>query len=344
MVRKIIVLQGWPLWSRLAITGVALSLAYLLQVPLEREIPGEPFLLFFLVVLVTALAFGTRVAFVGVGLSALLSLRFFEPFATLAIHHASDLIKVQVYVVLASGCAFAVGRLGNALIAVSEETLKRLDANRSILLRELAHGVANNFSTVAALMTIKAGTVNDTRARSVLDEAIEQVAVMGRVHRRLRTGDQNVSLDSAAFFSELCNDFTEIARGRPLLIECTADSCPLSMDQAVQLGLIVNELVTNAVKHAFPDGRAGHIRVGFAALKNQLVISVEDDGVGLDGRVRCDAGMGQGQELVRGLSHQLEGDLEVASTKSGSTFRLSIPVAKAPLPTRSPALSKERLH
>lgn len=345
MAFKICVVQRWPLWRRLAMTGLAFSLVHLLQVPLEREIPGEPFLLFVLVVLVTALAFGTRVALVGVGLSTLLSLYFFEPFNTLAIHHASDLIKIQVYAIVASGCAVAVGYLGNALIAASEETeaLKRLDVDRSILLRELAHGVANNFSAVAALMTIKAGAVTDTRARSVLNEAIEQVTVMGRVHRQLRTADQKVSLDSAVFFSELCDDFREIVRGRPLLIECKADSYPLSMDQAVLLGLIVNELVTNSVKHAFPDGRAGHIRVGFA-LKDQLLISVEDDGVGFDGRIRCDAGMGQGQGLVRGLSDQLEGDLEVASAQSGSTFRLSIPIARSPTSPRSSAVSKELLN
>ena len=94
MACKICVVQRWPLWRRLAMTGLAFSLVHLLQVPLEREIPGEPFLLFVLVVLVTALAFGTRVALVGVGLSTLLSLYFFEPFNTLAIYHASDLIKI----------------------------------------------------------------------------------------------------------------------------------------------------------------------------------------------------------------------------------------------------------
>ena len=100
-------------------------------------------------------------------------------------------------------------------------------------------------------------------------------------------------MDSEEFFGELCNDLkASAARGRPVSIECKADSVPISMDQATSLGLIVNELVTNAIKHAFPNGRAGRIRVAFEALKNELKLCVEDDGVGFRPRMQKDAGLG----------------------------------------------------
>jgi two-component sensor histidine kinase len=89
----------------------------------------------------------------------------------------------------------------------------------------------------------------------------------------------------------------------------------------VSLGLIINELVTNATKHAFPDQRVGHIRVVFEALYDQSCLSVEDDGVGFDERRNA----GMGEDLVRGLSRQLGGDLRAKSLKTGSKFRLSIP-------------------
>ena len=215
------------------------------------------------------------------------------------------------------------------LIAASDETeaLKRMDEGRSILLRELVHGVANNFATVAALISMKAGSVNDVQARSVLHEAIDQVTVMGHIHRQLRAGDRDATLDSEAFIRELCEDLKAMVRGRPLSIECNADSRLLVMDQAVVIGLIVNELVTNAIKHAFPDGRAGRIRIDFEALKDQWLLSVEDDGNGFSSRAHRNAGTGEGQDLVSGLTRQIGGELQFETTESGTKFRVSIPLA-----------------
>jgi two-component system, sensor histidine kinase PdtaS len=325
MVRKLGEIRGWPIWARLALAVAALLTTFLFQIPLEREVPGEPFLLFFLVVIGATLAFGRGVGLLAVGLSALLSIFFFEPFGSLAIWHAADVIKIELYAVLAGCCVVGFASLADALIDADEKTkaLEQSDQNKSMLLRELAHGVANNFASVAALISIKSASISDSNAKSVLDDAIEQVTVMARVHRRLRADGHGVLLDSGTFIRELCDDLkASVARGRPLSIECRADSRPLLMDQAVLLGLIVNELVTNAIKHAFPDGRLGHIRVGFEAIGSQARLAVEDDGIGLVGRTQAS---GMGQELVRGLAHQLGGELEVQSSKSGTSFHLSIP-------------------
>ncbi|HEY7548311.1 MAG TPA: sensor histidine kinase [Hyphomicrobiaceae bacterium] len=157
---------------------------------------------------------------------------------------------------------------------------------------------------------------------------------MARVHRRLWARDQDVSLDSAAYVRELCDDLGEMTHGRPIVIECQAGSRPLGMQQAVLLGLILNELVTNAVKHAFPANRAGRIRVRLEVLGTQLRLSVEDDGVGFDRSARNGADMGQGQALLLGLAHELGGGLEVQSTRSGSSFRMTFtptsPASPAP--------------
>ena len=268
-----------------------------------------------------------------------LSVLFFEPNGSFALHHAADLAKVEVYAVLASACVFALARYCDALTA----SLKRVEEKKSLLFSEMAHGVANNFAGIAALITLKSRSVRDSNARAVLDEAIEQVKVMGRVHARLRAVDLEALLDSEEFFGGLCNDLTvSAARGRPVSIECKADSVPISMDQATSLGLIVNELVTNAIKHAFPNGRAGRIRVAFEALKNELKLCVEDDGVGFGPRMQKDAGLGT--ELVSGLAGQLGGHLEVASTTGGSSFRLSVPCATRVRSIRSERLAPPSIH
>ena len=331
MGHKIQATQHWPQWWRVAVTAVAVVISYLVQIPLGHQVPGEPFLLFSLVVISATLAFGSQAGFIAVGLSTLLSFPFFEPHGSLSPFQATHLISIELYAILGAGCVFASSRLGKTLMALSEtnETLARLDKSRSLLLRETTHGVANNFATVAALLSMKAVSVGDTEAKRTLDEAVEQVKVMARVHRRLRARDQDVSLDSAAYIRELCDDLEEMAHGRPVVIECEADSRPLGMHEAVLLGLILNELVTNAVKHAFPDSRAGRIRVRLEALDDQLRLSVEDDGVGFDRSSRNGPDMGQGQALVLGLAHELEGNLEVQSTTSGSFFRLTFPLTAA---------------
>jgi two-component sensor histidine kinase len=276
------------------------------------------------------LCFGARLGLISVALSTFLSCYFFEPVGSDVLHYASDLEKIALYAILALGCVAGFASLGNSLIA-------KIDAydNKSVLLRELTHGVANNFAAIAALIHTARESISgeDSKARSVLDDAIEQVKVMARVHRRLRASGHDVSLDSRVFIHELCDDLkASIARGRPTSIECMADSRPLCMDDAVSLGLIINELVTNAIKHAFSDRRAGHIRVGFEVDDEKWCLSVEDDGDGFNDRRKA----GMGLDLVRGLSRQLGGELQVKSSKAGSTFRLSFQQLKPTM--RQPAL------
>src|SRR5262245_42062793 len=103
--------QRWPLWARVALTAAAVIMAYLVQIPLERQIPGEPFLLFSLVVIAATLVFGSMAGFIAVGLSSFLLIPFFEPFGFFALTHAWDLINIELYAILAAGCIFAVTRL-----------------------------------------------------------------------------------------------------------------------------------------------------------------------------------------------------------------------------------------
>ena len=336
MDRRFRAAQRFPLWGRMCLAAVAIVIAYLVQIPLERHVPGEPFLLFFLVVILATMALGLGAGFVAVGLSTALSMAFFEPLGSfLALSRAWDLIKIELYAVLSAGCVIAFARLRQTFIATSEKTeaLQRLDENKALLLKETAHSVANNFASVAALLSMKSASITDTEAKQTLAEAVDQIKVMARVHRRLRARDDDITLDSASFIRELCGDLKELARGRPIVIACECDSRPLCMDQAVLLGLIVNELVTNAMKHAFPEGRTGHIRVRLDALSSLLRLSVEDDGVGIACPLQNGTGAGQGHELVRGLSHELDGDLVLATTDSGSSFRLTFPHKRPGAPT-----------
>jgi len=323
MLHRLRTLRNVPLLVRLLATGAAVGLVCAFQLPLERDVPGDPFLLFFMVVIATAFAFGERVGFVAVGLTSLLAFFFFEPFGTLAIRHAGDLVRIELYAVLAAISALIVGSIGRAFVdAAGAQT----DAKGSIFLRELTHRVANNFAVIAALISRKAGSINDAQARSVLDEAIEQVTIMARLHRHLQVDGEAVSVESKQFIGELCQDLqTFMARDRPVTIEHTSISCTLAVGQAVPLGLIINELVTNALKHAFPGNRSGTVRVRLQQpTSGNLLLVVEDDGVGMRGH-SLPTGMGRG--VVDALAAQLGGKLECRSRDGGTTFSLSVPFA-----------------
>src|SRR5262245_51759759 len=159
MTWKILQTQRCPLWVRLAVSAAVLLAVFLFQIPLEREVPGAPLVLFFLVVIAATLAFGKGVALVGVAVSSLLSIFCFEPFGSLAIHQAGDVIKIELYAILAGAAVMGFAALAETLIMANEKAraLERADASKAVLLRELAHGVANNFASVAALIRLQIG-------------------------------------------------------------------------------------------------------------------------------------------------------------------------------------------
>jgi len=321
-------MQRWPLAVRLAITAAVLALAFLFQIPLENEVPGEPFLLYFLVVMGATVAFGQGTGLFGVALSTLLAVRSFEPGSDFFLQRADDLIRIELYALLAGGAVVGLASLGRALLAADEaaRALARSEQEKSVLLRELAHRVANNFATVAALIRRKANLVGDADAKSAMNEAVDQVMVLARVHGRLHAARSDATLDGGSFLQELCDDLKVlIAPDQGLSIKCTAASCPLSVAQAIPVGLIVNELVTNAIKYAFPDGRSGTIQVGLQELAGRLSICIEDDGVGFGGHRVRSTGLGHG--LVRALAQQLGGELEVKPASGGAKFCVTFPCA-----------------
>jgi two-component sensor histidine kinase len=313
------VTNTFPLWLRVAITCFALGAAYLFQIPLETEVPGEPFLLFFAILVGCTLAFGRITGFLAVVVSSLLSLHFFEPGRSIDIYHASDLIKVELYALFSVGAVVVIARLNRALIAAEQANLllANQESQKSVLLAELAHRVANNFAALAALIRQKSNSVADPQAKSALEEALRQVNVMARIHGHLRAGNKDVSFDSRRFLEELCEDFrASVASLHSISIECAATSHLLPAVDALPLGLILNELITNAIKYAFPNGRAGTIRVSLDKFGDHLRLCVQDDGVGLRRPVQ---GKGLGHSLVHALAQQLDASVEIKADGSRGT-------------------------
>jgi two-component sensor histidine kinase len=217
-------------------------------------------------------------------------------------------------------------RLRSAKEAVEEE-LRASNARLEALLGEVNHRVSNSLQLVSAFVHMQASVLSDTVAKGALLETQQRIQAIAQVHRRLYTsGDvEYVSMDDylRALVAELEQTWSTPASPRTLRL--TADPIKLKTDRAVSLGVIVNELVTNACKYAYGPAKGGEVRVILSrASDGYFHLCVEDDGVGMpkDGRIQ---GTGLGTKLVRAMASSLQAKIEFDPAHRGVRTTLSVP-------------------
>ena len=172
---------------------------------------------------------------------------------------------------------------------------KRAELRQAELFDELNHRVNNNLSLVSSILRIKARESDNDVARDQLLRADARVLSIAQVHRALRRGAREGVVEFGAYLQDLCNGVAEsLVEDQRIEIKVEAESISVPIDTAIPLGMVVNELVTNAVKYAFssPDGGMIEVRLGREA--NRLLLSVSDNGRGLPGDHESRAGGGLG--------------------------------------------------
>lgn len=217
-------------------------------------------------------------------------------------------------------------RLRNAKEAVEAE-LRASNARLEALLGEVNHRVSNSLQLVSAFVHMQASVLSDAVAKGALVETQQRIQAIAQVHRRLYTsGDvEYVSMDDylRALVAELEQTWSTPASPRTLRL--TAEPIKLKTDRAVSLGVIVNELVTNACKYAYGPEKGGEVRVILGRGDDgHFRLSVEDDGVGMpkDGRIK---GTGLGTKLVRAMASSLQAKIEFDPGHRGVRTTLSVP-------------------
>ncbi len=199
-----------------------------------------------------------------------------------------------------------------------------------MLLAEVNHRVANSLAMISSLATLQSNCVSDPAAKVALAEMRARILAIAGIHRRLYTSSDVRSVDLDAYLKNLGTDLlAAIGEGRRSHdLTVTADSnVSISTDRAISLAMVVTELVTNAIKYAYPDGEVGPIRIALSNMEDgQATIRVEDDGVGWTGSGPA-KGTGLGSRIVQAMTKSLHATLTYDAREKGTTARITFPVA-----------------
>jgi PAS domain S-box-containing protein len=215
-----------------------------------------------------------------------------------------------------------------------EERTKELSRSlreKEVLVKEVHHRVKNNLQIISSLLRLQARRFPSPEGRAVFADSQTRVQSIALVHEKLYRSKDLAHVAFDDYVRELVRTLLSAHDGERRGIAATTDIDPLnlSVDVAMPCGLLVNELVTNALKHAFPDGRPGTVRIALRSVgEHEVELAVADDGVGLPAEIEPRTAQSLGLELVATFAHQLGGELAV-TRGSGTRFAVRFPIEQS---------------
>jgi two-component sensor histidine kinase len=194
---------------------------------------------------------------------------------------------------------------------LAEEHARR--ERSEILLREIDHRVKNSLQIAASLLSLQARNLNDPHSRSTLKESESRIRAMANIHAKLRLSHGHSLVDFQEYLKEVSGAMLQAqADSSRVSLKVVSDQVFLDVEKAIPCALIVNELVTNAIKHAFPGDKKGTILVQFLKSdNNHCTLTVADNGIGLPGHMDLKKATSLGYQIVNALTIQLHGNLNL---------------------------------
>lgn len=331
MLRRLQPLRTLPLTVQYGATALItlafFGLRYLLA-GMELDPDQLPLFLFFMpAVVLASFLFDRGSGYFAVILSAALGLYFLvDPREPLAPPDGDGLVRILAFLAiglltaaivqtLARGFDQAASRLAEISRVHSElerraDALATADSQKELLLHDINHRIKNQLQVVAGYISLGQRDVADSPAAEVLGSAANRLKVLARVYDRLQFGRETTSVGARGFIEEMVNDLQPGLIGvRPIVLRAEAEVAELSSGRAVTIGLMINELVSNAVRFAFAEDEAGTILVLFRHCEGGFCLEVIDDGHGFRSEARSGS---VGQRMLRALVSQLDGTIEWA--------------------------------
>lgn len=329
-------LRSLPLWLRVTVSGLLSVAVFLAGLAVGIPQHGAQFLPLYPVVFACAYYAG-RDAGISATIAGAIAVS-----AYLALHPELrvelELAIGSLFLFLVAGIGFSVvlSELKRALRKVESANAELKEAHAAavaaeeetdLLLSELTHRVRNDLSNVISILRLQARGLDETAA-APLQAAADRLQVLAKLHRKLSRQGSSPVVDMKDFLHEISAHFRATTLPlRPVGLETDVESIELPSSQALAVGLIANELLTNAVKYAYPDERAGTIRLSLSTEDDMAHLAVDDDGVGFTpGEDGPPDGSGLGQRLVRSLSAQLGGEFICETGAGGTSCRVNFPL------------------
>jgi PAS domain S-box-containing protein len=212
------------------------------------------------------------------------------------------------------------GRLRGFAKVMRDETERRnaheqLTASlgeKEVLLREIHHRVKNNLQVITSLLTLQSNNLEDEALRGIFEEACNRVRSIGEIHELLYRSPDLARIDFNAYLHRLAQHLLSFYGVDPARVQVrVAANVNLALSEAISCGLIVNELLTNSLKHGFPEARPGQIQVSLNCGGEQCILEVTDDGIGLPEDFRLEEATSLGLKLVTVLARQLRGHVRL---------------------------------
>ena len=312
-----------PRWVTQLFVGIAAALAFLALrialVPLTGD--AAPYALSFLAVVLATLVGGWRAGLLALSLSQFLIWYMVPPavmFGPEAAFGNASLVATCAQTIVLAVIAF----YQREVEATENEREERIDFLGNAL-REIDHRTHNNFQTVMSLLTLQARQAPDPPVRAALKEAVARVKAVSLAYQKLALSSEGLeSVRLQDHLQELCDQLAEGILPDTVTLQTDLDPVTLPYEEAVCIGIIVNELVTNALKHAFPEDR-GEIRVSAAASEGQVIVEVADDGRGMPNSPHRS---GLGSRLIEVFVKRLEARHETPPVPRGTAHRISVPL------------------
>ena len=197
----------------------------------------------------------------------------------------------------------------NDVLETKNKTIMASLEEREVLLKEIHHRVKNNLQIVSSLLNVQSRFLNDVESKKAIQESRNRVQSMALVHQKLYQNEDLARIAIPDYLTQLSQTLFESYRidGARVTLSTNIDDVDLDLDTTIYLGLMVNELISNALKHAFPEDREGRIAISLKKLQDEIQLTVSDDGIG---SALSSNGKSYGQRLIRTLSSGLNASVE----------------------------------